>query len=120
MPQERRSEIWLIWDSDQIVTGIHSVANCSGPCVVHHPTNHWMRDMPLGFDVERSAFYRVCKHGRHHQDPDERTRLTGIDARTRPDRTKKSWKSPARIKLEQWDCTGCICECCSVVAKYLK
>lgn len=76
-----------------------------------------MREYPLAFDVEKSSFYRICTHGNHHQDPDERTRWTNIAAKHAG---KRVGRSAAQEKLEQWDCPACICECCSVVAKYLK
>jgi hypothetical protein len=117
--KDARTETWLVWDSDQVVSGIHAAQTCSGPCAIHSPTPHWMRQYTLAYDVEKSCFYRTCGHGDTHQDPDERTRWTNIMARSRPPRP--GGKTPGRLysvaqeKLEQWDCPECICGCCSLV-----
>lgn len=115
MAKEARAEIWLVWDSDQVITGTHSASSCTGPCVIHHPTAHWMRDCALGYDVEKSCFYRVCEHGQKHQDPDERTRWTNILAKNSGKRPGKL-RETAQAKLEEWICPDCKCLCCNLVA----
>lgn len=110
---EERREIWYISDSDQIVRGIHPVRWCSGVCVVHRPSNHFMREFPLAFDLESKCFYRTCSHGEVHQDPDERTYWTRMMELTRKKRREKT-VLVALEKLSSWGCPYCSCGCCDV------
>lgn len=114
--QEARREVWFLLESDQMVTGIHPRSWCSGSCVVHNPSKHWMRDYPLGFDKELKAFVRKCSHGMDHQDPDERTYWTNqlqLGVRSRVAKGRKL-ESLAMEKLGAFACPLCGCGCCDV------
>lgn len=118
--QEARREIWFLLESDQVVTGIHPQALCSGTCVVHKPSKHWMREFPLHFDLSTKAFVRLCKHDAFHQDPDERTYWTtqlskSITSKRSPGARKL--ESLAMQKLSDWACPLCGCGCCDVTTK---
>lgn len=117
--QDTRREVWFLLGSDQIVTGVHPQSWCSGSCVVHSPSQHWMREYPLSFDLQKKAFVRTCKHGMDHQDPDERTYWTSQFARSITGAIKKSssgkkLESLAMEKLSAWACPLCFCGCCDV------
>lgn len=105
-------EIWLLSDTDQIVSGVHSADACTRFCVIHKPSDHWMRDDQLGFDVERKAFYRTCKHGAQHHDPDERTYWMN-----KLESTKHMVRQSALERLTSWACPNCECSCCDLTAK---
>ena len=93
-------------DADGFVVPTHvldSPDGCEGAhCPIHDPSDHHMVDWELVWkDLSRSGsryssgWYRRCKHGRTHPDPDEMERLIdvyGID--------------PA-IEAWQHDCDGC-------------
>ena len=117
-PEERR-EVWYVADSDQIVQGIHPRHWCSGTCVVHRPSAHHMRGMPLGFDVKAKAFFRTCKHGDQHQDPDERTYWTHQLERDVAKGGKGGGGKLAVLameKLSAWYCPSCECGCCDLTS----
>lgn len=116
---EAKREVWLLWDSDTIVKGVHPAEWCSGACVVHSPSAHNMRDSKLDFDVDTKTFRRTCLHGAVHQDPDERTYWTnqklkaikkakGNERLAKEDRTYQL----ATEKLQLFGCPECQCGCC--------
>lgn len=40
-------------------------------CVIHRPSRHHMRDLPLHWRNDRGIFERICEHGTGHPDPDQ-------------------------------------------------
>lgn len=55
-----------------VLRNVHSHLRCAGrPCVIHAPSEHHMRDMPLVWENAERSFYRVCEHGIQHPDPDD-------------------------------------------------
>jgi hypothetical protein len=57
----------------QELHGIHSAEECKGPCPIHKPTAHHMRDWPLCWRGDKGIFERLCPHGIGHPDPDSLT-----------------------------------------------
>lgn len=58
--------------SGGVLHGVHSRALCEGrACVIHHPSDHRMRDWPLIWRDDRGFFERACPHGIGHPDPDD-------------------------------------------------
>ena len=120
--KEAKREVWLLLGSDQIVTGVHPAEWCSGSCVIHNPSDHSLRDLPLGFDARTKAFYRTCPCGSTHQDPDERIYWTNQLARAskaskaRVSGSGKSLEALANEKLSQWACPLCTCGCCDITS----
>lgn len=110
---DERREVWLLAATDQIVEGVHPASWCSGWCVVHSPSDHWMRDYDLGFDLSLKAFYRTCGHGARHQDPDERTYWT--EQLESSAKHSKTWMLAVE-KLGNWACPTCPCNCCDVTS----
>lgn len=54
------------------VMSVHEYGQCYGrACVVHHPSAHGMRHLPLHWRSDRGIFERVCSHGVGHPDPDQ-------------------------------------------------
>ena len=54
------------------ILGTHSRDACQGSgCVVHHPSDHAMRDWPLQPRPDRRMVERTCPHGVGHPDPDD-------------------------------------------------
>lgn len=109
-PVEAKREVWLLWDTDQLITNVHPQAWCSGSCVIHSPSEHFLRNLPLGFHVPTRTFYRTCEHGAKHGDPDERTYWTNLKLKSRNAKTQ----SLAREKLSAFACPDCICGCCDI------
>lgn len=112
---DERREVWYIADSDQVVLGIHPKRWCSGTCVVHRPSKHQLRDLPLAFDMKSKCFYRTCAHKNQHQDPDERTYWTNQleqDAARHGGGGKLA--QFAMTKLSTWGCPNCLCGCCDL------
>lgn len=118
--QEARREVWFLLEADQIVEGVHPQDWCSGKCVIHNPSDHWMREYTLSFDKKYKAFVRTCKHGYDHQDPDERTYWTEqltkgvMTKRTGPG---KKLEALALEKLANYSCPACPCGCCDITAR---
>jgi len=55
-----------------VLVNVHPMDNCAGrPCVIHHPSDHHMREWPLDWDNDNKTFYRECQHGMGHPDPDQ-------------------------------------------------
>jgi len=48
----------------------HAKATCVGPCPIHSPSDHHMRDWQLLWRDDRAIFERICEHGCGHPDPD--------------------------------------------------
>lgn len=51
----------------------HPESACSGedrPCVIHRPSEHHMRSMPLNWRGDTGVMERLCSHGVGHPDPD--------------------------------------------------
>lgn len=63
----------------KFVTNVHDRSACQNQdhCVVHHPSNHHMRHMPLHWRQDRYMFERTCPHGIGHPDPDHMTWFEG-------------------------------------------
>jgi len=54
------------------VYNVHDPARCEGrPCVLHHPSDHHMRDWPKRWRDDRRMVERTCPHGVGHPDPDD-------------------------------------------------
>lgn len=52
---------------------VHSVNICQGgPCPIHNPSNHHMRDWPTHWRNDKGIMERICPHGVGHPDPDDR------------------------------------------------
>lgn len=49
---------------------VHSKDRCTGPCPIHNPSDHHMKDWPLHWRDDRGIFERMCEHGVGHPDPD--------------------------------------------------
>lgn len=74
-----------------VLRNIHDETDCEGrPCVIHHPSDHHMKEWPLNwrdggmFDIKPAHFERICPHGIGHPDPDSMAyqRLLGVDVGT--------------------------------------
>lgn len=51
---------------------VHDYDKCAGSvCVVHSPSDHFMRDWRLHWRDDRGIFERICSHGIGHPDPDQ-------------------------------------------------
>lgn len=51
---------------------VHDKKDCEGRhCVIHNPSDHNMRDMPLFWRYDRQIMERICKCGVGHPDPDD-------------------------------------------------
>jgi hypothetical protein len=51
----------------------HPESACAGddrPCVIHRPSDHHMRQMPLNWRGDTGVMERICPHGVGHPDPD--------------------------------------------------
>lgn len=77
MTVEDERETWYLPEADgegTFVYSAHPVADCTGACPLHGPSDHWARDMPLRWDYRpngESRMLRVCEHGVEHDDPDD-------------------------------------------------
>lgn len=55
-----------------VLEAVHPEFVCSGrTCVIHNPTEHFMREWPLLWRDDRGIFERLCRHGIGHPDPDQ-------------------------------------------------
>jgi hypothetical protein len=61
---------------------VHAELSCVGPCPLHSPSEHHMRDWPLVWRGERGIFERTCPHGVGHPDPDSLQRAVEYDEDT--------------------------------------
>ena len=56
----------------QVIENIHSHQKCAGgPCVIHNPSDHHMREWPTNWRDDRGFMERICPHGIGHPDPDD-------------------------------------------------
>lgn len=70
MPEDIGDSITLV-DGRTLKT--HGKDQCSGEsCCIHNPSVHPLADAPLDWRPERALIERVCDHGVHHPDPDDR------------------------------------------------
>lgn len=110
---QSKKEVWIIADDGTYLVNIHPKSGCSGNCVVHSPSDHHMREYPLGFNSYERTFFRTCPHGEEHQDPDEREYWKiQLDKAGNSDR-KSSLVKIAMQKLTAWDCPLHRCGCCT-------
>lgn len=73
---------WTIPGTDIVLTNVHDPGKCAGEhCVVHNPSNHHMKDLPLHWRNDRGIFERICTHGIGHPDPDQHDywRMLGLE-----------------------------------------
>ena len=51
----------------------HDPQRCAGfgPCCIHTPSNHHMREWKQLYRYDRSIMERLCRHGVGHPDPDD-------------------------------------------------
>ncbi len=49
----------------------HTARRCDGPCAIHGPSAHHMRDLPVFYREHRGIVERICPHGVGHPDPDQ-------------------------------------------------
>jgi hypothetical protein len=75
-------EMWMGSASDPVfganlgetVMQFHPRRICSpGPCVLHNPSEHHMREWRTNYRADRGLMERVCPHGIGHPDPDDLT-----------------------------------------------
>ena len=63
------SELWFV--GEVLLSNVHPVSVCAdGPCCLHNPSDHPLRDAPLRWRPGR-RMERVCWHGIGHPDPDD-------------------------------------------------
>lgn len=55
------------------LVNVHDVHDClqQAACIVHDPSDHHMRPLPLHWRQDRGIFERVCEHDVGHPDPDQ-------------------------------------------------
>lgn len=54
------------------LSNVHKESACAGrACVIHNPSEHFMRSWPLLWRDDRGIFERTCVHGVGHPDPDQ-------------------------------------------------
>ena len=107
-------EVWMLWESDKIVVGIHPKSSCKGWCVVHKPSDHLLRGVRLDYDVPSKCFVRVCAHNLVHIDPDEMN-YWFMRVFIRPDKPSKY-----ASRVLNFPCPDCACGCCDITRKVLK
>lgn len=68
---------WVDFDGhyffgEHILAHIHDEKLCKGRhCVIHNPSDHHMRDLPLIWDAQETQMMRLCEHDLVHPDPDD-------------------------------------------------
>lgn len=107
-------EVWLLWESDKIVEGVHSRDDCKGFCTVHNPSEHLLRGARLDYDSKKNCFTRVCEHNRTHIDPDEQAYWLKRYTSTKSPSGEVARK--ATSKLWSYLCPLCDCGCCNAVS----
>lgn len=56
---------------------VHPVSKCEGQvCTIHNPSDHYAKDWPQHFRLDRGIMERTCPHGVGHPDPDDITEDT--------------------------------------------
>ena len=81
----------------QTLTGVHheNLGCTMYGCVIHHPTDHPMKEFKTHWRADRGIMERICPHGVGHPDPDD----SSFIARTLGDE---------RAKMESiHGCDGC-------------
>ncbi len=74
---------YAVLEDGTLLDNVHSAETCTGPCVLHNPSDHHMRSWRLLWRNDRGIFERICPtHGCGHPDPDQfdywrRTRQDG-------------------------------------------
>lgn len=79
--QDRRADVEEITEGEfagsyltatgEIIGNVHSEELCQGrPCVMHHPSDHSMREFKTHWRDDRGIMERICPHGIGHPDPD--------------------------------------------------
>ena len=61
----------FVTGTGQTLVNVHDRSECKGPCCIHKPSDHHMKDFPLHWRDDRRFFERICEHGVGHPDPDE-------------------------------------------------
>lgn len=56
-----------------------TVCEGTGPCPIHNPSDHPLRDAQMVWRVDRSLIERMCEHGVGHPDPDDLNYKHGMD-----------------------------------------
>jgi len=70
--------VWVT-GTGEVITNVHDPELCEGRgCVVHHPSDHHMKDWPTHWRGDRRIVERICKHGVGHPDPDDQEYLASI------------------------------------------
>lgn len=73
-------ELWIGSASDpmfglnrgEMVLSVHPQQMCSpGPCVLHNPSDHHMREWRTHYRGDKRLMERICPHGIGHPDPDD-------------------------------------------------
>ena len=95
---------------------VHDADECAGrTCVIHSPTDHSMRHLPLHWRSDRGIFERHCPHGYGHPDPDQRAYWRHVASAGRPDWfggwAEEPGQDPDEYVAGQMT-HGCGCECC--------
>jgi len=53
---------------------VHPRSKCEGQvCTIHNPSDHYAKDWPQHFRLDRGIMERMCPHGVGHPDPDDVT-----------------------------------------------
>lgn len=75
------TEVTEIFGGETIRT--HTKDRCAGgPCCIHNPSDHPLRDLPLHWRPTIGLMERICRHGVGHPDPDSlhyETMVYGVD-----------------------------------------
>lgn len=99
MPEDIGESITLL-NGETLKT--HRKDACTGPpCVIHSPSDHPLKGAPLFWRPERMLMERVCEHGVHHPDPDDRSHW---ERRIGDDPISRGFLD---LRIEHEDCDGC-------------
>ena len=72
MPTVVTATDWMGFYVGQVQLTTHGSEQCEGrACVIHRPSNHHMRHLPLHWRGDVSVMERTCIHGVGHPDPDD-------------------------------------------------
>lgn len=61
------------------LVNVHSKSDCMGPCPIHGPSDHHMKDWDLNWRSDLGIFERICKCGVGHPDPDSLSYIRKTD-----------------------------------------
>lgn len=68
--EDRTTGFYML--GDRRLVNIHDRLYCVGRgCVIHHPSEHHLRHLPLHWLDSRAMMVRTCPHGTDHPDPDD-------------------------------------------------